>query len=90
LNGVTVIRVGTQVVVRLDGDVDDTQSERLDCALGEIGDLVLNRVVIDCSGANQISGAGLRFLDAARSRWPVRLLDPPANVRQSLHERRVG
>jgi anti-anti-sigma regulatory factor len=84
LNGVTVIRVGTQVVVRLGGDVDDTQADRLDAALVEIGDLVLTRVVIDCSGATEISGAGLRFLGAARNRWRVRLLDPPPGIQQSL------
>jgi anti-anti-sigma regulatory factor len=82
MNGVTVIRVGTQVVVRFDGDVDDSRAEQLEAALVEIGDLVLNRVVIDCSGAAEISGAGLRFLDTARTRWRVRLLDPPANLRQ--------
>lgn len=90
MNGVTVIRVGTQVVVRLDGDMDDNQAERLATALLEIGDLVLNRVVIDCSAATEISGAGLRFLETARGRWRVRLLDPPPDVRQSLDERRAG
>jgi anti-anti-sigma regulatory factor len=90
LNGVTVIRVGTQVVVRLGGAVDDSQAERLEAALGEIGDLVLNRVVIDCSEATEITGAGLRFLTAARSRWPVRFLDASADVRQLLNQRRVG
>jgi anti-anti-sigma regulatory factor len=84
LNGVTVIRVGTQVVVRLAGAVDDSQAERLEAALVEIGELVLNRVVIDCSAATEITGAGLQFLTVARSRWPVRLLDPSADVRQLL------
>jgi anti-anti-sigma regulatory factor len=90
LNGVTVIRVGTQVVVRLAGAVDDSQAERLEAALGEIGDLVLNRVVIDCSEVTEVSGAGMRFLAAARSRWPVRFLDPSADLRQLLNQRRVG
>jgi anti-anti-sigma regulatory factor len=83
LSGVTVIRVGTQVVVRLGGDVDDALAERLDAALVEIDDLVLNRVVIDCSAATEISGAGLRFLGVARDRWRVRLLDPPPGVQQA-------
>jgi anti-anti-sigma regulatory factor len=90
LDGVTVIRVGTQVVVRLSGDVDDNRAERLSSALLEIADLVLNRVVIDCSAATEISGAGLGFLQAAQARWPVRLLDPPPDLRQSLNERRAG
>jgi anti-anti-sigma regulatory factor len=81
---VTVIRVGTQVVVRLGGTVDDAGAPRLDAALEEIGTLVLNRVVVDCSAASAISGAGLRFLIEARSRWPVRLLDPPPGLRQLL------
>lgn len=83
MNGVTVIRVGTQVVVRLDGDVDDSQADQLAAALVEIGLLVLNRVVIDCSGATVISGAGLQFLGDARTRWRVRLLDPPPGVPRS-------
>jgi anti-anti-sigma regulatory factor len=90
LNGVTVIRVGTQVVVRLGGDLNDSQSEQLDAALLEIKDLVLNRVVIDCSAASEITGAGLLFLETAQTRWRVRLLDPPPDVRQSLNARRVG
>ena len=90
LIGVTVIRVGTQVVVRLDGTIDDSQSERLTAALLEIGDLVLNRVVIDCSAANEISGAGLQFLETARGRWRVRLLDPPPDVRRSRDERQLS
>ena len=77
MSGVTVIRVGTQVVVRFSGDIGDPLADRLDAALVEINDLVLTRVVIDCGSAAGISGAGLRFLDVARSRWRVRLLDPP-------------
>jgi anti-anti-sigma regulatory factor len=83
LNGVTVIRVGTQVVVRLNGEVDDTLADRLEAALVEISDLVLTRVVIDCSAAVGISGAGLRFLGVARTRWRVRLLDPPPGLQQA-------
>jgi anti-anti-sigma regulatory factor len=83
LNGVTVIRVGTQVVVRLNGEVDDTLADRLEAALVEINDLVLTRVVIDCSAAVGISGAGLRFLGVARTRWRVRLLDPPPGLQQA-------
>jgi anti-anti-sigma regulatory factor len=80
ISDVTVIRVGTQVVVRFSGEVGDGLAERLDAALVEIDDLVLTRVVIDCGTAAAISGAGLRFLDAARARWRVRLLDPPPEI----------
>ena len=83
MNAVTVIRVGTQVVVRLNGEVDDAQAERLEAALAEIDDLVLTTVVIDCSSAAGISGAGLDFLCAARTRWRVRLLDPPPGLQQA-------
>lgn len=84
MDGVTVVRVGTQVVVRLSGDVDDGIADRLDAALAEIDDIVLSRVVVDCSSAGEISGAGLRFLGSVNDRWRARLLDAPPDVRQAL------
>jgi anti-anti-sigma regulatory factor len=83
-----VTRVGTQVVVRLSGAVDDAAEVRLEAALAEVAVLVLKRVVVDLTEASAVAGAGLDFLLAAEERWTVRLLDPPAGLRQRLAERR--
>ena len=88
MNGVMVTRVGTQVVVRLSGVVDD--DARLEAALREVAVLVLNRVVVDLSETSGITAAGLDFLLTAEDRWTLRLLAPPAGLRQRLAERRDG
>jgi len=90
MNGVMVTRVGTQVVVRLSGVVDDACDVRLEAALGEVAVLVLNRVVVDLTETDAIAGAGLDFLLRAEERWTLRLLAPPAGLRQRLAERRDG
>jgi anti-anti-sigma regulatory factor len=84
---VTVTRVGTQVVVRLSGVVDDARSALLDAALGEVADLALNRVVVDLAEAVAVRGAGLDFLLRTGDRWTLRLLDPPPGLRQHLADR---
>ena len=88
MDGVTVTRVGTQVVVRLAGVVDDCCDARLGVAFGEVADLALNRVVVDLTEASVVAGAGLDFLLRTQERWTVRLIDPPAGLRQRLAERR--
>lgn len=77
MDGVTVTRIGTQVVVRLSGAIDDERAERLTAALDEVSELALRRVVVDLSDTTCVRGAGLDFLAAARTRWQLRLLDPP-------------
>jgi anti-anti-sigma regulatory factor len=88
MDGVMVTRVGTQVVVRVSGVMDDACDVRLGAALGEVAELVLNRVVVDLTETSVITGAGLDFLLAAEDRWTLRLLAPPAGLRQRLAERR--
>jgi hypothetical protein len=88
MDGVMVTRVGTQVVVRLSGMVDD--DARLEAALREVAVLVLNRVVVDLSETSGITAAGLDFLLTAEDRWTLRLLAPPAGLRQRLAGRRDG
>ena len=88
MDGVMVTRVGTQVVVRVSGVMDDASDVRLEAALGEVAELVLNRVVVDLTETSVITGAGLDFLLAAEARWTLRLLAPPAGLRQRLAERR--
>ena len=77
---VTVTRIGTQVVVRMSGDIGDERAARLDAALDEVSELALRRVVVDLSETTAVSGAGLRFLSATRTRWQTRLLDPPEGL----------
>jgi hypothetical protein len=88
MDGVMVTRVGTQVVVRLSGVVDDTCDRRLGAALDEVAGLVLNRVVVDLTDTSAVAGAGLDFILAAEERWTLRVLGPPAGLRQRLAERR--
>ena len=84
--GISVTRLGTQVVVRLSGVIDDSRAARLDKVLIEVDELVLHAVVVDCSDAAAISGAGLAFLREARLRWRLRLLGPPPGLRSALEQ----
>jgi anti-anti-sigma regulatory factor len=88
--GIAVTRVGTQVVVRLSGVVDDARAPRLAAALGEVADVVLHRVVVDLSDAAAVSGAGLDFLVDVADRWHLRLVDPPPGLRHRLAARNGG
>ncbi len=82
--GVTVQRVGTQVVVRLAGRLDDTAAERLAAAVGEVEDVVLRRVVVDLDEVCALEGAGLDFLVGLHQRWQVRLVNTPSQLRGQL------
>jgi len=82
--GVTVTRIGTQVVVRLSGDVDDSRAGRLSDAVDEVAALVLQRVVVDLEDVTSIEGAGLDFLTVLHGRWRLRLLNTPASLRAAL------
>lgn len=81
---VSVNRVGTQVVVRLAGRIDDSHASRLAGALSEVDAIVLRAVVVDCSEAPSVTGAGVAFLAEAQQRWRLRLLHPPPGLRQAL------
>lgn len=78
---VAVQRVGTQVVVRLYGVLDDRASNRLSVAMGEVESMVLNRVVVDLDEVDAIEGAGLDFIVGLHRRWKVRLLNTPNQLR---------
>lgn len=78
---VAVQRVGTQVVVRLYGVLDDRAAHRLSEAMGEVESMVLNRVVVDLDEVDAIEGAGLDFLVGLHRRWKVRLLNTPNQLR---------
>jgi anti-anti-sigma regulatory factor len=84
VDGVTVTRIGTQVVVRLSGVVDDSRGPRLRAAVEEVGRLALQRVVVDLDDVTSIEGAGIDFVVALHARWTVRLLNTPAGVRERL------
>jgi anti-anti-sigma regulatory factor len=89
-DGVAVTRVGTQVVVRLSGVVDDARAPRLATALGEVADVALRRVVVDLSEAVTVGDAGLDFLLDVAARWHLRLVDPPPGLRHRLAARNGG
>lgn len=78
---VAVQRVGTQVVVRLYGHLDDRAAERLAGATAEVESMVLSRVVVDLDEVDSIEGAGLDFLVGLHRRWKVRLLNTPNQLR---------
>ncbi len=78
---VAVQRVGTQVVVRLYGHLDDRAAERLADATAEVESMVLSRVVVDLDEVDSIEGAGLDFLVGLHRRWKVRLLNTPNQLR---------
>lgn len=78
---VAVQRVGTQVVVRLYGVLDDRAAPRLADALAEVERMVLSRVVVDLDEVDAIEGAGLDFIVGLHRRWKVRLLNTPNQLR---------
>ena len=81
---ISVTRIGTQVVVRPIGDLDDRCADRLAAAVAEVETLVLRRVVVDLDEVGRIEGAGLDFLATLHGRWTVRLLNTPAGLRARL------
>lgn len=78
---VSVQRVGTQVVVRLYGVLDDRAAHRLACAMADVESMVLNRVVVDLDEVDSVEGAGLDFIVGLHRRWKVRLLNTPNQLR---------
>jgi anti-anti-sigma factor len=90
MNTVTITRIGTQVVVRLSGDIGDSAASRLQEALDEVAALVLQRVVVDLEEVRSIDGAGLDFIALLHSRWQLRLLNTPADLRSALPSHRAG
>lgn len=90
MDGVTVTRIGTQVVVRLSGPVDDSRRARLSSAVEEVARLALQRVVVDLDDVTSVEGAGIDFIVALHSRWQVRLLNTPASIRERLPRQSRG
>jgi len=91
---VVVQRVGTQVVVRLYGVLDDRAEPRLARALLDVESMVLSRVVVDLDEVDAIEGAGLEFIVGLHRRWKVRLLNTPNQLRgripRMVNARQVG
>lgn len=81
---VRVSRIGTQVVVRLSGDVGDGCADRLADAEDEVASMVINRVVVDLADVCTVEGAGMAFLATLHRRYGVRLLNTPADLRKRL------
>ena len=81
---ISVTRIGTQVVVRPTGNLDDTCAQRLAAAVREVEALALRRVVVDLDEVGRVEGAGLEFLTTLHVRWSLRLLNTPAGLRALL------
>jgi anti-anti-sigma regulatory factor len=81
---VTVTRIGTQVVVRLSGEIGDRQATDLQAAVEEISAIALRRVVIDLDDVGTVEGAGVDFIQVLHQRWSVRLLNTPPCLRGKL------
>jgi anti-anti-sigma regulatory factor len=79
-----VTRIGTQVVVRLSGDVGDASRERLRAAFDEIAEVALHRVVIDLDEVDSLQDAGMEFVTELDARWSVRFLNTPPGLRGTL------
>ena len=88
--GVSVTRIGTQVVVRLAGDVGDARHARLAAAVDEVAALVTRRVVVDLEEVTSVEGAGLDFLAELHRRWTLRLLNAPTGLRSALPRQTAG
>ena len=78
--GVTVTRIGTQVVVRLSGRIDDAMADLLRRTIGEVATLVITRVVVDLAEVCTIEGAGIDFLGELNQRWRLRLINRPGGL----------
>jgi anti-anti-sigma regulatory factor len=78
---IPVTRIGTQVVVRPSGALDDACADGLEAAVREVEALVVRRVVVDLADVSRVDGAGLDFLSTLRARWTLRLLNAPPGVR---------
>ena len=87
---ISVTRIGTQVVVRPIGDLDDACAEGLAEAIREVEVLALRRVVVDLDEVGRIEGAGLDFLATLHGRWSLRLLNTPAGLRARLPRQAHG
>lgn len=87
--GVTVTRIGTQVVVRLSGQVDDAMAEDLRAAVEEVATLVISRVVVDLDDVSSVEGAGIDFLAELNQRWRLRLINRPGGLGVRLPGRQV-
>lgn len=87
--GVTVTRIGTQVVVRLSGQVDDGMSQVLQDAVQEVATQVITRVVVDLAEVTCVQGAGIDFIAELNRRWQLRLINRPGGLGVRLLEGQV-
>ena len=88
-NGVSVVRVGTQVVVRLSGVVDFALAEVLALAREEVLALRPRSVALDLGGCMSLDDHGRGFLldlrdDTRREGLRLRLHEAPPDVRRLL------
>jgi anti-anti-sigma regulatory factor len=78
---VSVTRVGTQVVVRLSGELGDDQADALQSAMDDVMRMASRLVAVDLSGAQRVDGVAIDFLATLNGRWQVRHLNTPPHLR---------
>ncbi len=81
---VHVTRIGTQVVVRLTGELGDAASDELDRAFDEVRVLASSLVAVDLQDVELVEGAGLDFIARLHACWTVKLLNAPTGLRARL------
>ena len=78
---ITVTRVGTQVVVRLHGEIGDEHEDDLRAAMDDVDRMASRRVAVDLSDAEAVGGMAIDFLASLNGRWQVRHLNTPSHLR---------
>lgn len=78
---VTVTRVGTQVVVRLHGEIGDQHEDDLRAAMDDVDRMASGRVTVDLLDAQTVGGVAMDFLATLDGRWQVRHLNTPPHLR---------
>lgn len=78
---VTVTRVGTQVVVRLHGEIGDEHEDVLRAAMDDVHRMASRRVAIDLSDVEAVGEVAIDLLASLNGRWQVRHLNTPPHLR---------
>jgi hypothetical protein len=75
-----VTRIGTQVVVRLSGQIDGRMADQLRHAVQEVAAQVISRVLVDLADVHSIEGVGIDFLGELNHRWRLRVINRPGGL----------
>ncbi len=78
---ITVTRVGTQVVVRLHGEIGEEHAEDLRAAMDDVDRMASRRVAVDLAEVQAVDRVAIDFLASLNGRWQVRHLHTPSHLR---------